>query len=189
MLPSIIDFEGVTLSIIDREGRPWLTFPDLVRALYGLKGDDTSVTPFANAERALRRVFDKNRDEFTDAMTTMLTIETAGGPQQVRIFSARGCYLTAMLAKTDRAKRFRHWALDVLEGNIQAVSAQSLAERRVRVMEMNAANRTMDHIVKSGGRRAAMANLPAVYAKVGLRIDLSAAQVQHEIGFCGEGRA
>lgn len=183
MLPSVIEFDGVDLSIIDREGRPWLTFPDLVRALYGIKGDDTSVTPFANAERALRRVFDKNRDEFTDEMTSMLTMETSGGPQQVRIFSARGCYLMAMLAKTERAKRFRQWALDVLEGKVtvDARAPMSLAERRVRVMELNAANRTMDHIIKSSGRRAAFANLTEVYAKAGLRIDLSKAVIQGDL--------
>jgi prophage antirepressor-like protein len=181
MLPAVIEFEGVNLSIIDREGRPWLTFPDLVRALYGIKGDDTSVTPFANAERPLLRVFDKNRDEFTDNMTAMLTMETAGGPQRVRIFSARGCYLMAMLAKTERAKKFRQWALDVLDGTITAGNRVSLSERRVRVMELNAANRTMDHIVKTGGRRAAMANLTEVYAKAGLRLDLSTAIIQREL--------
>ncbi|WP_207458147.1 hypothetical protein [Azospirillum sp. SYSU D00513] len=129
----------------------------------------------------MRRVYDKNRDEFTDAMTTILTMETACGPQQVRIFSARGCYLMAMLAKTERAKKFRQWALDVLDGTAPAVNTLTLAERRVRVMELNAANRTMDHIVKTGGRRAAMENLKAVYAKAGLNLDLSSAQFQGDL--------
>ncbi|WP_207458149.1 hypothetical protein [Azospirillum sp. SYSU D00513] len=56
MLPSVVEFDGVCLSVVDRAGRPWIAFPDLVRALYGIKGDDTSVTPFVNVERALRRV-------------------------------------------------------------------------------------------------------------------------------------
>ena len=41
---------------------------------------------------------------------------TAGGRQPVRIFSPRGCYLLGMLARTERAKAFRRWVLDVLEG-------------------------------------------------------------------------
>ncbi|NUB24313.1 BRO-N domain-containing protein [Azospirillum brasilense] len=183
MLPSVIDFEGVALTIIDREGRPWLTQGDLARALYGIKGEDTLAPPFANAMRSLRRLFDRNNDEFTDEMTAMLTMETAGGPQQVRIFSTRGAYLMGMFSKTDRAKRFRHWILDVLEGkaSLERPAPLSLAERRVRVMELNAANRTMDHIVKTSGRRAAFANLTEVYAKAGLRIDLSKAAIQGDL--------
>ncbi|CAJ0743827.1 hypothetical protein R76696_04673 [Ralstonia mannitolilytica] len=34
----------------------------------------------------------------------------------MRIFSPRGCYLLGMLARTERAKAFRRWVLDVLEG-------------------------------------------------------------------------
>lgn len=173
MLPAILDFDGVSLSIIDRQGQPWVAFPDVIRALYGIKGGDSSVTPFANAERAMRRLFDKNRDEFTDEMTIILTMETAGGPQQVRIFSARGCYLMAMLAKTERAKAFRRWVLDVLDGKVGVSAKQTLAERRVRVMELNAATRALQEIEKAGGQKAAAANAPAIYAKVNLRIDMS----------------
>jgi hypothetical protein len=36
----------------------------------------------------------------------------------VRIFSPRGCYLLGMLARTTRAKAFRVWVLDVLEGRL-----------------------------------------------------------------------
>ena len=33
----------------------------------------------------------------------------------ILIFSPRGCYLIAMLARTERAKAFRRWILDVLD--------------------------------------------------------------------------
>lgn len=48
-------------------------------------------------------------------MTALVELETAGGKQQVRIFSLRGCHLIGMLARTAIAKQFRAWVLDVLE--------------------------------------------------------------------------
>ena len=192
-IPACLTFEDVQLEIVDRCGHPWLTQTDLARALYGAtdetEGGCQDATPLKRAVNTLRRLFDRNRDEFTGEMTALLTMETAGGPQQVRIYSARGAYLMAMFAKTDRAKRFRVWVLDVLEGKTALTGSPTLAERRVRVMELNAANRAIDHLVKTGGRRAARDNLKAVYGKVGLSIDLSNAQLQGEFDLGTEGRA
>lgn len=78
---------------------------------------------------------------------------------------------------------FHAWCNSVVKAHMEgrASGTVSLAERRVRVMELNAANRTMDHIIKSSGRRAAFANLTEVYAKAGLRIDLSNAAIQGDM--------
>ena len=46
--------------------------------------------------------------ENTDSVLSNLETET-------RIFSARGCHLIGMFARTDRAKAFRKWVLDVLD--------------------------------------------------------------------------
>ncbi|WP_022949506.1 BRO-N domain-containing protein [Methylohalobius crimeensis] len=106
-LPSSIAFEGTQLSIIDQQGRPWLSAADLARAL-GYK-DSRSVT----------RIYQRNQEEFTDEMTLVVNLTTSGNQDpkyDTRIFSPRGCHLIAMFARTDRAKAFRHWVLDVLEG-------------------------------------------------------------------------
>jgi hypothetical protein len=115
-LPSVLAFEDVQFDIVDRNGVPWLRLADVARALYADKGGDTSVTPFEHAVRSVRRLYEANADEFTPEMTQVLDLPTPGGPQATRIFSPRGCHLLAMLARTERAKRFRRWVLDVLEG-------------------------------------------------------------------------
>lgn len=53
-------------------------------------------------------------------MTALIDLPTKGGIQQVRIFSLRGAHLLAMFARTKVAKEFRHWVLDVLEGEAEA---------------------------------------------------------------------
>jgi hypothetical protein len=62
------------------------------------------------------RLYNRHRDEFTSDEARMIVEETAGGPQQVRVFSLRGARLLAMLARTEPAARFRRWLLDLLEG-------------------------------------------------------------------------
>jgi prophage antirepressor-like protein len=48
-------------------------------------------------------------------MTALVKMDTAGGAQEVRIFSLRGCHLLAMFSRTPVAKEFRAWALDILD--------------------------------------------------------------------------
>lgn len=60
-------------------------------------------------------LYTRHADEFTDAMTAVVTLPTEGGPQETRIFSLRGCHLLAMFARTPVAKAFRRWVLDVLD--------------------------------------------------------------------------
>ncbi len=174
-MPTIVQFEDITVCIIDRQGRPWVTLTDLTRALYGLKGTDRSVGTLRGPLRSVGRVFAKNADEFTDDMTAILTVETLGGPQQVRIFSARGCYLMGFLIKTDAAQRFRRWVLDVLEGKITiSGDARSVIERRLRVNETHAATRALEAIRRASGSRAAALAAPAIYATLGIIIDQNA---------------
>lgn len=105
-LPATLTFQNTELSIIDRDGVPWLTSADLARAL-----------GFADP-RKLSNMFNRHKDEFTDDMAHVLKLRTGrqAAPASVRIFSPRGAQLIAMLAKTPRAKDFRRWVLDVLEG-------------------------------------------------------------------------
>jgi len=104
-LPTTLAFENTELMIHDRNGVPWITAADLARALGYARADTVS------------RIFHRNEDEFTDSMslTVKLTVRGAVAPKPTRIFSPRGCHLVAMFARTDRAKAFRKWVLDVLE--------------------------------------------------------------------------
>ncbi len=96
-------FSGKSLSIIDRDGVPYLSARDLARAL-----------GYAD-ERSVLRIYARRADEFTKQMTTVVNLTTVTGDKPTRLFSPRGCHLVAMFARTSVAPAFRRWVLDVLE--------------------------------------------------------------------------
>lgn len=101
-----LTFEDTDFAVIDWRGQTWLRGPQIGAAL-GYSGD---------AGKAIRTLYQRNSDEFSDRMTMVFTQESDGGPQETRMFSPRGAHLLAMLAKTERAKAFRAWVLDLIEG-------------------------------------------------------------------------
>lgn len=84
-------------------GEIWLRYHSLSEAL-----------GYSKAHSALN-LYGLHPEEFTDRMTALVTLPSAGGPQQVRIFSLRGAHLLGMFARTARAAEFRRWVLDILE--------------------------------------------------------------------------
>ncbi|KQH74671.1 BRO-N domain-containing protein [Xylella fastidiosa] len=102
-LPAAVCFSGQSLSIIDRDGTPYLSARDLARAL-----------GYAD-ERSVLRIYARRADEFTEQMTTVVNLTTVTGDKPTRLFSPRGCHLVAMFARTSVATAFRRWVLDVLE--------------------------------------------------------------------------
>lgn len=105
-------FHSTSLTLIRRDGDIWLRASQIGSALGYAKGGGQSDTPF----RELRRLYERHAAEFTDRMTQLVTLQTKGGPQEVRVFSLRGAHLLAMFARTERAAEFRRWVLDVLDG-------------------------------------------------------------------------
>jgi len=101
-----LSFRDVNFDITDIHGQPWLRSPQIAVAL-GYNRTDR-----------INEVYARNADEFTDSMTQVIELPTAGGKQQVRVFSLRGCHLLGMLARTKTAKEFRRWVLDVLEKEV-----------------------------------------------------------------------
>lgn len=125
----VLTFQSITLDVIDRGGQPWITLSQVATALY--KGGGQSDVPFA--VRNIQKLFARHADEFTDSMTAVVKLPTAGGEQDVRIFSLRGCHLLAMFARTPVAKEFRRWVLDVLDNYISPVPAPRPATSTERV--------------------------------------------------------
>ncbi|MFW9324079.1 BRO family protein [Glaesserella parasuis] len=101
-----LTFQNTTLSVINKNNHTFLTASDLGRAL-----------EYAHSDNVLR-IYDRNADEFTAEMTALIELQTAGGKQQVRVFSLRGAHLIAMFARTKVAKEFRKWVLDILDREI-----------------------------------------------------------------------
>ena len=105
-MSQVLTFQNTTFDVIDRNNQPWIQSKQLAQAL-GYK-DESSV----------RRIYERNKDEFTTEMTQVIEITDTVNltvPVKARIFSPRGCHLLAMFARTSVAKAFRVWVLDVLE--------------------------------------------------------------------------
>jgi prophage antirepressor-like protein len=105
-------FRNTRFEIVDRNNQPWMRLPQIGVALGYKRG------------HKVQQVFDRHADEFTDSMTAVVDLDTEGGKQQVRIFSLRGAHLLGMFARTEPAKEFRRWVLDVLEQYAQPATHQ-----------------------------------------------------------------
>ncbi|MCG7657111.1 BRO family protein [Wielerella bovis] len=108
-----LNFHDVCLNVIDRNGEKWLTTADIARALYGTqKGGCQNDIPLYSR---VAKLYSRHNEEFTDRMTSLIEVQTTSGIQTVRVFSLRGAHLLGMLARSERAKEFRRWVLDIIE--------------------------------------------------------------------------
>lgn len=99
-----LSFNDVNLEATTYQNDVWLGSAQIGLAL-----------EYANPETAITKLYNRNADEFTLSMTRLVETKTNGGVQKVRVFSLRGCHLLAMFARTNVAKQFRKWVLDVLD--------------------------------------------------------------------------
>ena len=97
-------FNEFTFSPVIRDSQPWFKSSELARAL-GYKD-----------ENSVRRIYERNADEFTENMTQVVeNLDTVNLTVRARIFSLRGCHLLAMFARTPVAQAFRRSELDGIE--------------------------------------------------------------------------
>ena len=105
-----LSFNGNDLNPVEREGQIWMTSADIAKAL-----------DYADV-RSVTKIYSRNAEEFTSAMTTVVKLTTVRKTGNVemdnRIFSLRGCHLIAMFANTKVAKDFRKWVLDILDREV-----------------------------------------------------------------------
>ncbi|HFI7738176.1 BRO-N domain-containing protein [Escherichia coli] len=105
---SDLNFHGKALVPVSNITGTWLTSSDLAKAL-----------EYSNS-RAVTMIYNKYADEFSTGMTQVLEVSTSGNyRKKVRVFSLRGAHLIAMFARTDVAKEFRRWVLDILDRELQ----------------------------------------------------------------------
>lgn len=105
---SDLNFQGKALVPVSNITGTWLTSSDIAKALQ-----------YSNS-RAVTMIYNKYADEFTNGMTQVLEVSTSGNyRKKVRVFSLRGAHLIAMFARTDVAKEFRRWVLDILDREVQ----------------------------------------------------------------------
>lgn len=107
-----LSFNDVTFNpVAQNDGQIWLTSTELAKALGYSRTDKVS------------SLYNAHKDEFTSNMTLTLDLGVKGfgngnSKKAVRIFSLRGCHLLAMFAKTEVAKQFRKWVLDLLDKEV-----------------------------------------------------------------------
>ncbi|EJH7012917.1 hypothetical protein NFT50_001324 [Salmonella enterica] len=103
-----LNFHGMNLIPVESVPGIWLTSTDVAKAL-GYK-----------STKSITNLFNQNADEFSDGMTQVIESVTSGNyRKKVRVFSLRGAHLIAMFARTDVAKEFRRWVLDILDREVE----------------------------------------------------------------------
>ncbi|MEG0346602.1 MAG: BRO family protein [Acinetobacter sp.] len=128
-----LSFNEVNFTPVQQNGQIWLTATELAKALGYAKSD------------AVTQVYERNQDEFNSSMTLTLNLSVNDSVETlnlsvskksknltktIRIFSLRGCHLIAMFSKTDIAKQFRKWVLDILDREVgQPIAKTHKSER------------------------------------------------------------
>ena len=128
-----LSFNEVNFSPVQQGGQVWLKTSELAEALG--YSDQSGVT----------RIYSRNEDEFTQAMSCSVKLTEKGQTREIRVFSLRGCHLIAMFSKTAIAKQFRKWVLDVLDREVvtkQLESRQSISPEQQALLHEIVARRS-----------------------------------------------
>ncbi|SKA79364.1 BRO family, N-terminal domain [Pantoea ananatis] len=105
---SEFNFQGNAIVPVANLSGIWLTSTDIANALQ------------YKSSKSITNLFNQNYDEFTSGMTQVIESVTSGNyRKKVRVFSLRGAHLIAMFARTNVAKEFRRWVLDILDREVQ----------------------------------------------------------------------
>lgn len=104
---SDLNFQGKALVPVSNITGIWLTSSDLAKALN------------YKSSKSITNLFNQYSDEFSPGMSQVIESVTSGNyRKKVRVFSLRGAHLIAMFSRTDVAKEFRRWVLDILDREV-----------------------------------------------------------------------
>ncbi len=124
---TILTFNNTALTVHQANGQHWLSAQEI------------SVALVYNRSSAVTEIYNRNRWEFGQDTSTSLKLRDKGGIlRKRRLFNRRGSHLIAMFAKTDKARAFRKWVLDVLTDHQQVRQEERILEHStiMRVMDM-----------------------------------------------------
>ncbi|RRD43531.1 hypothetical protein EII18_03015 [Comamonadaceae bacterium OH3737_COT-264] len=141
-------FQATTFDVVSRDGQLWLRSPQIAVSL-GYSREDR-----------VNELYSRNAAEFTDSMTAVVKLPTAGGVQDVRIFSLRGAHLLGMFARTARAAEFRRWVLDVLDAQTQPATITPAQQQHLKEL--------VDLVVESGKQKSHAETWARLHRKFGV---------------------
>lgn len=152
-------FHDTTFHVVDQDGEAWLRGLQVATAL-----------GFKNPAQDFKNLYSRNESEFTDHMTAVIDLPTAGGVQQVRIFSLRGAHLLGMFARTARAAEFRRWVLDILEGVVAPMETgrMTFPQRLAYLKERRSLVRELGSCRERGAAQELYSNLLQVSRLLGM---------------------
>jgi len=109
----LTQFNGMSVSIIDHNGKKWLTAEQVGLCLGYAK---------ANARIGISNLYSRHLDRFDENDTCVIKLITQGQQREIRIFSTTGCVTLGWLANTKRAGEFQNWAKKVLAERMEGVA-------------------------------------------------------------------
>lgn len=166
-MQNALTFNSINFTPVTIGNTIWLSSPQIGDAL-----------GYAKGRISIDKIFRSNADEFTPTMTQLVEMDTAGGKQMVRVFSLRGTHLLAMFARTQIAKQFRKWVLDVLDKETGSYTAPERKTKQVLIGKLTAdqqdaikalVNSRIDSVPKEKQRGTAMKLWGAINRKFGTK--------------------
>lgn len=121
-----LTFQSTAFDVVVRDGQPWIRGLQVATAL-----------GYKNPAQDFKNLYERNKEEFTDRMTAVVKLDSAGGAQDTRLFSLRGAHLLAMFARTAKAAEFRRWVLDVLDREVEQL-AEPQPVNRIDILQAEA---------------------------------------------------
>ena len=110
-------FNNSPLTFITLNNQIWITSNELAKVLQ------------YSDSRAITKIYSRNSDEFTNTMSMVVNLTTNGinnslREKSVRLFSLRGAHFIAMFSRTEIARDFRKWVLDILDKEVEKTTPQ-----------------------------------------------------------------
>lgn len=119
-----LTFYTTHLGVYLSNNTEWVSLTDIALAL-----------GYQNRDK-LGQLFLRHQDEFDETMTKIIRIGTPSKKGTcARVFSRRGAHLLAMFARTEKAKAFRRWVLDVLGEKSQSPQPPALVNSHDQLLK------------------------------------------------------